>query len=76
MLVFVEVRWRASREFGLAEETVDVRKRSHLRAAAFGLLDGRVPNSGAIRPLPRLAVRFDLIAVEPGRRIRHHPAFG
>jgi putative endonuclease len=66
-LVFVEVRWRARRDFGLAEETIDHRKRAHLRAAAFRLLDGR-PDIG----LPRLAIRFDLIIVEPGGRLRHH----
>ena len=38
-LVIVEVRWRASRGFGLAEETVDHRKRARVRRAAFGLLD-------------------------------------
>lgn len=71
-LVFVEVRWRARRDFGLAEETVDGAKRRRLRAAAFALMDGRVPHSGPISPLPRLPVRFDLVAVEPGGRVRHH----
>jgi putative endonuclease len=66
-LVFVEVRWRARRDFGLAEETIGHRKRAHLRAAAFRLLDG-----GRDVALPRLAIRFDLIVVEPGGRLRHH----
>jgi putative endonuclease len=73
-LVFVEVRWRAGRDYGLAEETVDRRKRARLRAAAFALLAGQVPHSGEIRALPRLPVRFDLVAVEPGGVIRHHRA--
>jgi len=76
-LVFVEVRWRVRRDFGLAEETVDHRKRRRLRAAAFTLLErGSLPG-GAV--LPDLAVRFDLVAVEPPLggdppRIRHHRA--
>lgn len=69
-LVAVEVRWRASREFGLAEETVDHRKRSRVRAAAYGLLErGALPDGS---PLPRLPLRFDLVVVEPGGRVRHH----
>jgi len=75
-LVFVEVRWRARRDFGLAEETVDRRKRSHLRTAALRLLSE--PESadkvGVELPrMPRLPFRFDLIVVEPGGRLRHHP---
>ena len=69
-LVVVEVRWRAGREFGLPEETVDHRKRARVRAAAFGLLDrGSLPDGEAI---PRLPLRFDLVVVEPGGRVRHH----
>jgi len=69
-LVAVEVRWRADRAFGLPEETVDARKRSRVRAAAYGLLDrGRLPDDS---PLPHLPLRFDLVVVEPGDRIRHH----
>jgi putative endonuclease len=74
-LVIVEVRWRASRAFGLGEETFDWRKRAHLRAAAgrlhqlAGLPDGTI--------VPRLPVRIDLVVVEPGERdgptrVRHH----
>jgi putative endonuclease len=76
-LVIVEVRWRRSREYGLAEESVDHRKRSHLRLAAFGLLDrGALPGG---EPLPQLPIRFDLVVVEPGQRggeprVRHHRA--
>ena len=71
-LVIVEVRWRAGRGFGLPEETVDHRKRTRVRAAAYGLLDrGTLPDGS---PLPRLPLRFDLVVVEPGDRIRHHRA--
>ena len=76
VLVAVEVRWRARRDFGFAEETFDWRKRRRIRDAAFGLLDrGRLPDG---RALPRLSLRFDLILVEPSAdgsrspRIRHH----
>jgi putative endonuclease len=69
-LVAVEVRWRAGRAFGLPEETVDHRKRSRVRAAAYGLLErGSLPDGS---PLPRLTLRFDLIVVEPEGRVRHH----
>jgi putative endonuclease len=69
-LVVVEVRWRASREFGLPEETVDHRKRARVRAAAYGLLDrGSLPDGAAV---PHLPLRFDLVVVEPGGRLRHH----
>lgn len=69
-LVAVEVRWRAGRGFGLPEETVDTRKRARVRAAAYGLLDrGALPDGS---PVPHLPLRFDLIVVEPGDRIRHH----
>jgi putative endonuclease len=78
-LVVIEVRWRVRRDFGLPEETVDHRKRTRVRAAAYGLLDRGVFADG--EPLPRLPLRFDLIVVEPGsggeagsRRIRHHRA--
>jgi len=76
-LVIVEVRWRASRGFGLGEETVDHRKRSRLRLAAYGLLDrGALPDGAR---LPRMPIRFDLVVVEPGEgagapRMRHHRA--
>ncbi len=76
-LVIVEVRWRRSRGFGLAEETVDHRKRDRLRHAAYGLLDRGVLPDG--RGIPRLPLRFDLVVIEPGipaagRRLRHHRA--
>jgi len=69
-LVVVEVRWRTGRDFGLAEETVDHRKRVRIRAAAYGLLERGTLPDGA--PVPRLPLRFDLVAVEPGGKLRHH----
>ena len=69
-LVVVEVRWRARRDFGLAEETVDGRKRARLHRAAFALRDvGALPGG---QPLPPVPFRFDLIVDEPGGRLRHH----
>src|SRR5260370_24888541 len=53
-LVVVEVRWRGRRDFGLAEETFDHRKRGHLRAAVGRLLEDGLPDG---RTLPRLHVR-------------------
>jgi putative endonuclease len=76
-LVVVEVRWRSSRGFGLPEETIDHRKRTHVRMATYGLLDRGVLPDGV--RLPRLPVRFDLVVVEPGVGggepiVRHHRA--
>lgn len=69
-LVVVEVRTRSRRDFGLAEETVDGRKRSRLHRAGFALLDaGRLPDG---TPLPTLPIRFDLVALEPGSPLRHY----
>jgi len=76
-LVIVEVRWRSRRDFGLAEESVDFRKRARLRRAAFALLElGVLPDGVTI---PRLPLRFDIVVVEPGKGsdgppIRHHRA--
>ena len=70
-LVIVEVRRRTSRTFGLAEETVAFRKRTHLRVAIGRLLEDGLPGSV---PLPRLPLRVDLVVVEPGPRLRHHRA--
>ena len=73
-LVVVEVRRRSRREYGLAEETVDRRKRAVLRRAAGALaMRGALPDG---RPLPPLPVRVDLIAIDrdgEGRpSLRHH----
>lgn len=69
-LVIVEVRWRSRRDFGLPEETVDGRKRARLHRAGFALRElTRLPSG---KPVPALPIRFDLVVVEPGDRIRHH----
>jgi putative endonuclease len=78
-LVVVEVRRRGRRDFGLAEETVDHRKRARLWAAACAVVDaGALPDD---TPIPRLPLRLDLIAIEPrarapGWNIRHHRWLG
>lgn len=72
-LVIIEVRWRSRRDYGVAEETLDPAKLRRLRRAAFGLVDAG--SVGSI-VLPRLALRFDLIVVEPGGRLRHHRHIG
>lgn len=70
VLVIVEVRWRSRRDFGFAEETVDGRKRARLHRAGHVLREaGQLPDGTA---LPALPLRFDLIVVEPGDRLRHH----
>lgn len=69
-LVMVEVRWRARRDFGLPEETVDGRKRARLHRAGFALREARTLPNGT--PLPELPLRFDLVVLEPGGRLRHH----
>jgi putative endonuclease len=72
-LVILEVRRRSTRSFGLAEETVDFRKRRRLREAAWTLVAaGILPDGG---PLPTLPLRFDIVAVEPeAGRMRHYRA--
>jgi Holliday junction resolvase-like predicted endonuclease len=79
-LVALEVRWRARRDFGLPEETVDFRKRGRMRTAVGWLLDrGCLPDGTW---LPRLPMRIDLVVVEPpvtqgGKlRMRHHRYVG
>ncbi len=75
-LVAVEVRWRAARSHGLAEETIDGRKRGRLRRAIVELAVRRSLPDGS--PIPCSPVAVDLIVVEPGisaadpPRIRHH----
>ena len=75
-LVLVEVRRRGRRDFGLPEESLDHRKRAALRRAAGALIAvGAMPDG---RPLPRLPLRIDLVAIDPGPdgapSIRHHRA--
>ncbi len=77
-LVVLEVRWRRSRRFGLPEETLDARKRGHLREGLGWLLEhGALPDG---TPLPRLPPRIDLVAAEPGPggtlTVRHHRGVG
>ncbi|MEI7743579.1 MAG: YraN family protein [Chloroflexota bacterium] len=73
-LVVVEVRRRGRRDFGLAEETLDHRKRAALRRAIGTLLEVKMLPDGSA--LPPLALRIDLVAVDPGRdgrtSVRHH----
>jgi putative endonuclease len=77
-LVIVEVRARARRDFGLPEETVDVRKRIRLRRAAQALRERGVLSDGTL--VPPLPLRLDLVVVEPPTvtggsiRVRHHVA--
>ena len=71
-LVIVEVRRRGRRDFGVAEETVDQRKRTRLHQAAWRWLEAA--------DAPRLPLRFDLVVVEPNADgesapvVRHHRA--
>ena len=69
-LVLVEVRARGRRDFGLAEETFDWRKRRHLRAALGALAGMARLADGTL--LPRMALAVDLVVVEPGAPLRHH----
>ncbi len=69
-LVLVEVRARGRRDFGLAEETFDWRKRRHLRAA-LGVLAGMTRLADGTQ-LPRMPLAVDLVVVEPGAPLRHH----
>jgi putative endonuclease len=73
-LVVVEVRWRRSRLHGYPEETVDRAKAHRLREGAGRLSEARALPDGT--PLPRLPVRVDIVAVEPGPggepAMRHH----
>ena len=62
VLVFVEVRSRRSDRFGTPEESLDRRKLMRLWRAAMGLRRLGVLPDG--EPLPRLATRVDLIAVD------------
>lgn len=73
-LVVVEVRRRGTRDFGLAEESFDHRKRAAMRRTLGALLDvGQLPDGS---PLPRLPLRVDLVAIDrtPDGRpsVRHH----
>jgi putative endonuclease len=70
-LVFVEVRWRNTRQFGGALASITRSKRQRLiRAAQCYLLASR----GFTRRFPRL--RFDVVAVEPDGLTWISNAFG
>ena len=66
-LVIVEVRWRASRGYGLAEETFDWRKRAHLRAAVGKLHEMTALADGT--SVPRLPIRIDSSWSSPAGRV-------
>ncbi len=73
-LVVVEVRRRGRRDFGLAEETLDHRKRAAMRRAAALVRAIETLPDGA--PVPHLPLRMDLVAIDPGPdgepSVRHH----
>jgi putative endonuclease len=58
-LVFVEVRFRASRQFGSPAETVDARKQAKLRATAEHYLQSLAGGS-------TMCCRFDIVSLEGG----------
>lgn len=60
LLVFVEVRTRATSAFGGPEETVNPRKQQRVVAAALDWLSQRRG--------PRRGIRFDVVAVTDGPR--------
>ena len=68
---------RYTGDFGLAEESLDHRKRVALRRAVGALLERGVLPDGA--PLPALPLRIDLVAIDTaadGRpSLRHHRGF-
>ena len=66
-LVGVEVRWRAARSHGLAEETIDRRKQLRLRVAISELAATRSPRRWHVSPAPA-ARDSTSIVVEPGTR--------
>jgi Holliday junction resolvase-like predicted endonuclease len=67
-LAVIEVRWRRSREFGLAEETFDSRKRARLVAGLGRMLEaGSLPDG---TELPRLPIALHLAVVVPGPKGR------
>jgi putative endonuclease len=69
LLVFVEVRSRGDAEYGSPEETVDLRKRLRIAAAARQYLAG-------VSPASWREARFDVIAIEgtgDAASIRHYP---
>jgi len=68
-VVFVEVRFRRSRQFGHPVETVDARKRERLRRAASHFIQHRMRRGES-------PCRFDVVTVEPddsGQRVSWFP---
>lgn len=62
ILVFLEVKYRRTTEYGLPEQAVDSRKMSRIRKAALCFLtEHRLP--------PDTAIRFDVVAMDE-REIR------
>ena len=66
VVVFVEVKARASHAFGSAAGAVDARKRARLRAAAGDWLQIAAPRARA---------RFDVVTVEYGHATLRRGAF-
>ena len=58
-IVFIEVRYRRSRRFGSAAESVDRRKQARIISAARYYLHLH-------RAMSRRSIRFDVVLVEPG----------
>jgi Holliday junction resolvase-like predicted endonuclease len=72
-LVAVEVRYRSRRDFGLAEDSFDRRKRTRTLTALRGIMALGVLADGTT--IPRGSPAIDLVVVEPagdGIRLRHH----
>ncbi len=67
VVVFVEVKARASASFGSAVRAVDRRKRATLRALAADWLQVAAPRARA---------RFDVVTFDEGRARLHRGAFG
>ena len=67
VVVFVEVKARASAAYGSAVRAVDARKRATLRALASDWLQIAAPRAKA---------RFDVVTFDEGRARLHRGAFG
>ena len=66
VVVFVEVKARASSSYGTAATAVDARKRATLRAIAGDWLQIAAPQARA---------RFDVVTIDRGRARLHRGAF-
>ncbi|MGB9773950.1 MAG: YraN family protein [Bacteroidota bacterium] len=67
VLVFVEVKLRRSRRFGVPEDSVTARKQQHIKRAAEGFLYER--------GIQDVECRFDVVAIDEAYRpknIRHY----